>query len=154
MIGFAVVLKQLCQIAFTINRRILQEWHEIVLSNDSTPFKDFNTFVSYVQPSVWRYPSETCDKKPSLSGFRIVNLNNCTDGDIRTNIKSATFYTVPHSLSRLCEIASDFPLERNIINDVIIMKEKRLQMKKKRKKKKLLERKKKKEKNLKEYKKL
>ena len=48
MIGFAVVLKQLCQIAFTINRRILQEWHEIVLSNDSTPFKDFNTFVSYV----------------------------------------------------------------------------------------------------------
>lgn len=32
----------------TINRRILQEWHEIVLSNDSTPFKDCNTFVSYV----------------------------------------------------------------------------------------------------------
>lgn len=63
---------------------------------------------------------------------------------MRTNIKSATFYTVPHSLSRLCEIASDFPLERNIINDVIIMKEKRLQMKKKRKKKKLLEMKKKK----------
>ena len=84
-----------------------------------------------LQPSVWRYPSETCDKKPSHSGFRIVNLKNCTDGDIRTNIKSATFYTVPHSLSRLCEIASDFPLERNIINDVIIMKEKRLQMKKK-----------------------
>ena len=48
MIGFAVVLKQLCQIAFTINRRILQEWREIVLSNDSTPFKDCNTFVSYV----------------------------------------------------------------------------------------------------------
>lgn len=48
MIGFAAVLKQVCQIAFTINRRILQEWHEIVLSNDSTPFKDCNTFVSYV----------------------------------------------------------------------------------------------------------
>lgn len=74
---------------------------------------------------------------------------------MRTNIKSATFYTVPHSLSRLCEIASDFPLERNIINDVIIMKEKRLQMKKKKKEEETAwNEKKKKEKNLKEYKKL
>ena len=133
MIGFAVVLKQVYQIAFTINRRILQEWHELFFLTTVLHLKIVTRSFLTLQPSVWRYPSETCDKKPSLGGFRIVNLNNCTDGDIRTNIKSATFYTVPHSLIRLCEIASDFPLERNIINDVIIMKEKRLQMKKKKK---------------------
>ena len=153
MIGFAVVLKQLCQIALQLIGGFSKNGTKLFFLTTVLHLKIVTRSFLTLQPSVWRYPSETCDKKPSLSGFRTVNLNNCADGDIRTNIKSATFYTVPHSLSRLCEIASDFPLERNIINDVIIMKEKRLQMKKKERRRNCLKWKKK-EKNLKKYKKL